>query len=64
MEWGKFDMKTEPLVVSRGMVYQASSPDGDNSIAWKGKYGFVGINMLGSIVGDGMNEKGLDLRSW
>lgn len=61
MEWGKFDMKTEALVVPSGMSYQASTPDGDNGIAWKGKYGFVGMNMLGSVVGDGMNEKGLSI---
>lgn len=50
------------IVVSpRALAYASPALDGTAGIAWRNKYGFVGIYALGDnrLVSDGMNEKGL-----
>jgi choloylglycine hydrolase len=59
-EWGTFDLHSRVAIVPRGYSFTGLTPDGQNGKKWKGKYGFVGLDMLGKdIIADGMNEKGL-----
>jgi choloylglycine hydrolase len=60
MEWGTFDLKSRVVVIPRNFPLQDKMPDGKNGIAWKTKYGAVGIDALNKdVLVDGMNEKGL-----
>lgn len=60
MEWGKFDLLSRVTIVPRGYTYTGLTPDGNNGKTWKSKYGFVGLDMVGTdYIADGMNEKGL-----
>jgi choloylglycine hydrolase len=60
MEWGTFDLKSRVAVVPRGYAFTGLTPDGLNGKKWRGKYGFIALDMLGrDVFGDGMNEKGL-----
>lgn len=63
MEWGAYDLNTRVAIVPRGYNFAALSPEGDNGKKWRGKYGFVGLDMLEKdhIQSDGMNEKGLSI---
>ncbi|WP_297440427.1 choloylglycine hydrolase family protein [Sulfurimonas sp.] len=60
MEWGTFDLKSRVAIVPRGFQFVGSTPDGLNGIPYKTKYGFVGLDMIGTnFIADGLNEKGL-----
>ena len=60
MEWGAFDLNTRVAIVPRGYNFTALTPEGNNGKKWRGKYGFVGLDMLEKdIQTDAMNEKGL-----
>ena len=62
MEWGAFDLNTRVAIVPRGYNFTALTPEGDNGKKWRGKYGFVGLDMLEKdLQADGMNEKGLSV---
>lgn len=59
MEFG-VDLQSKITVFPRGFKFQAQGPDGKPGLSWEGKYGFVGMDVLGMpVVSDGMNEKGL-----
>lgn len=55
------DMKYDAIVVPRGKTYVSPAPDGKEGLAWKTRYGYVGIAAFGMEwgVSDGMNEAGL-----
>lgn len=60
MEWGAFDLNSRVAIIPRGYVFVEQTPDGHNGKQWTGKYGVVGLDMLGKdVLADGMNEKGL-----
>lgn len=60
MEWGAFDMQSRVAIIPRGYSFTGLTPDGETGKKWKGKYGIVGIDMMGTnYLGDGMNETGL-----
>jgi len=60
MEWGKFDLLSRVTIVPRGYTYTGLTPDRNNGKTWNTKYGFVGLDMVGTdYIADGMNEKGL-----
>lgn len=59
MEFG-IDPKSKLTVFPRNYKYQATGANEKPGLSWQGKYGFVGMNMMGlPIVSDGINEKGL-----
>ncbi len=61
-EWGTFDLLSRVVIVPRGQQFTGHTPDKKSGRAWKGRYGFIGLDApaLGEgIVLDGMNEKGL-----
>lgn len=55
------DLKYDAVVVPRQKAYASPAPGGKGGLAWKTRYGYVGIASLGMDYGvsDGMNEKGL-----
>lgn len=60
MEWGAFDLNSRIAVVPRGYESQGLTPEGQNGLKYKAKYGFVGLDLLNKfLILDGMNEKGL-----
>jgi len=60
MEWGAFDLHSRVTIVPRDYAFTGTTPDGLNGKQWKGKYGFVALDMLHQDkYADGMNEKGL-----
>lgn len=60
MEWGSFDLQSRLVFIPRGLAYTGATPDGKPGIAWKTKYGVVGIDGVHKdIILDGMNETGL-----
>ena len=61
MEWGTFDLEPELGIVPRGAAFSAMKmPDGKDGAAWKAKYGFTGVSLLGRpAYADAINEKGL-----
>lgn len=60
LEWGTFDLLSRILIIPRGHNFVAQTPDGANGIAWTGKYGIAGIDVLEKpVYADAMNEKGL-----
>lgn len=59
MEWGAFDLESRIVVVPRGETFRSTTPEGENGIRWTGEYGFLGLDMLGRVYADGMNETGL-----
>lgn len=60
MEWGKFDLQSQIMIVPKGYLFKGLTPDGNNGKKWSAKYGFVGLDMMGqNFIADGMNEKGL-----
>jgi len=60
MEWGEFDLDSRIAIIPRGLYFKGITPEGENGLVWKGKYGAVGLDMLGQQwLADGMNEKGL-----
>lgn len=59
-EWGTFDLRSRVAIVPRGLSLHDKMPDGKNGLAWKTKYGTVGLDVLEKdLLIDGMNEKGL-----
>lgn len=58
-EWGKFDLKPQIAIYPRQTSFQATTPDGGKGMAWKARYGFAGVLLLGRVVNTGMNEAGL-----
>lgn len=58
-EWGKFDLQPRIAAYPRNMSFQSTTPDGSKGMAWKGKYGFAGVLLLGRAINTGMNEAGL-----
>ena len=56
-----YDLKYDAIVVPRNKDYVSPGPEGKAGLAWKTRYGYVGISSLGMEYGvsDGMNEKGL-----
>jgi len=62
LEFG-FPLKSNVLVVPAGNEFSATLPDGGKGIGYKAKYGFVGMNGLGStyLIADGLNEQGLSI---
>ncbi len=60
MEWGTFDLNSRVAIVPRGFEFVGSTPNGLNGIKYRVKYGFVGLDMIGTnFMADGLNEKGL-----
>ena len=60
MEWGAFDLNSRVAIIPRGYAFVGQTPDGHNGKQWTGKYGVVGLDMLGkNVLADGMNERGL-----
>ena len=60
MEFG-VDMKYDLVVVPENYPFSSPSPVSWMGLAWKTKYGYVGVASMGLNFGvsDGMNEKGL-----
>ncbi len=58
-EWSGFDFKTEAAIYPRNTSFQGMTPEGQNGISWQAEHGFLGFLLLGRVIGDGMNEKGL-----
>ncbi|QDU24328.1 linear amide C-N hydrolase [Urbifossiella limnaea] len=62
MEWGTFDLRSRVVIIPRGFDLQSPTPDGKKGLAWKTKYGAVGIDAVEkNYLVDGMNEKGLSV---
>jgi len=60
MEWGAFDLHSRVAITPRATPFTGTTPDGKPGLRWTGRYGFVGLDMVGQdFIGDGMNEKGL-----
>lgn len=60
MEWGTFDLHSRITVIPRNFALRDKMPDGKSGLAWKTKYGAIGIDALNKdVLVDGMNEKGL-----
>jgi hypothetical protein len=38
------------------MSFQAVTPEGENGMSWKGKYGFLGFLLLDRVIGDGIRN--------
>ncbi len=61
-EWGAFDLKSQLMIVPRGVQFTGTTPDHQPGLQWQGKYGVLGVNGFGRPIPiDGMNEKGLTL---
>lgn len=59
-EWGTFDLRSRIAIVPRGYALQDIMPDGKKGLAWKTKYGTVGLDVLEKdLLIDAINEKGL-----
>ena len=58
-EWGKFDLKPQLAAYPRDTEFRATLPDDGKGLAWKAKYGFAGVLLLGRAINTGMNETGL-----
>lgn len=59
LEFG-LDLQSNVVASPRGTAFNPKAPDGNPSLAWKAKYGYVYMNALNSpLVLDGMNEEGL-----
>ncbi len=64
MEWGTFYLDSEVMVVPRKHAFKGATPDGKAGLAWTGKYGIVGLNLVKTpVITDGMNEQGLTVSS-
>jgi choloylglycine hydrolase len=60
MEWGASDLNSQLHLVPRGTEFSSQIAVNKTGMAWKTKYGYVGINANGlSFAADGMNEEGL-----
>jgi choloylglycine hydrolase len=62
LEWGSFDLHSRVVVIPRGHAFTSTLSDGTAGYAWQGKYGAVGMDVVGrDAVVDGMNERGLSV---
>ena len=62
MEWGTFDLNSRVAIIPRNFSFRGSTPDGLNGRRYKVKYGFVGLDMIGTdFIADGLNEIGLSV---
>jgi len=60
MEWGASDLKSELVLVPRGLPFKATIEGSIAGLEWKNRYGFVGVNANAlPYATDGMNEAGL-----
>jgi len=57
------DLKYDIIVVPKNKAYASPGPGGTEGLAWKTRYGYVGMASFGMdySLSDGMNEKGLAL---
>lgn len=54
------DLRSELVVIPRGMAFTGTAPGGKPGRTWSAKYGIAGANAFGQPgVVDGLNEKGL-----
>ncbi|ODR95674.1 hypothetical protein AUC70_01945 [Methyloceanibacter stevinii] len=62
LEFG-FPLESNVLVVPAGNEFAATLPDGSKGMSYKAKYGFAGMNGMGStyLIADGLNEQGLSI---
>ncbi|MBK7080908.1 MAG: choloylglycine hydrolase family protein [Betaproteobacteria bacterium] len=62
LEWGSFDLHSRVVIVPRGHVFKALTPDGSAGRTWTAAYGAVGLDAVEKdFIVDGMNEKGLSV---
>lgn len=62
LEWGSFDLNSRAVIVPRGYVFKATTPDGKPGHTWKATHGAVGLDAVEKdFLVDGMNEKGLSV---
>jgi choloylglycine hydrolase len=63
VEWALSDSKHNKIgIYPRNHAYRALTPEGENGMAWQGKYGFVFMTAYDQAYGpDGMNEAGLSV---
>ena len=60
MEWGGFKLESHLVLVPRGYTHQAVTPDGNDGMKIKAKYGYTAICVLDyNFAAEGVNEKGL-----
>lgn len=60
LEWGAFDVNSRVAISPRKQPHTGLTPDGLNGKKWHGKYGIIGLDLLGKdIYADAMNETGL-----
>ena len=60
MEWETFDLNMNFHVIPRNTKFKSfPMPDKKAGMSWKGKYGFIGNDILDLTLADMMNEKGL-----
>ena len=60
MEWGAFDLNSRVAIVPRGFGFAGQTPDGQNGMRWKARFGFVAMDALEKdAFCDGMNENRL-----
>ena len=54
------DIRSNAIIIPRGMKFVGSTPDGSPGLPWTTRYGAVGMNACGlPVFADGLNEKGL-----
>ena len=60
IEWGGFSLESKLVIMPRGQQNTSFTPQGQNGLSWKNKYGAVGISVVKDpFIGEGVNEKGL-----
>ena len=60
IEWGGFSLESKLVIMPRGEQNTSFTPQGQNGLSWKNKYGAVGISTVkDAFIGEGVNEKGL-----
>ena len=60
IEWGGFSLDSKLVIMPRGQQNTSFTPQGQNGLSWKNKYGAVGISVVKDpFIGEGVNEKGL-----
>lgn len=60
IEWGESELNSEYVIVPRNTEFVSYTPTGHNGLAYKAKYGFVGISVVQKdFIAEGVNEKGL-----
>lgn len=62
IEWSGANINSRYVVVPRGYEMQSYTPQGQNGMKFKAKYGYVGVSTdLPEFVAEGLNEKGLSV---